>query len=158
MGTADLDAAESKVAELADEIKELQVEIAELQKGLFEAEEIRKKESVANEKTLTDSKAGLEAIKNAIKVLKDFYEFVQTGFTPKGADRDGNTVADLAPKTVEGEYKGNQDAAKGILGLLDVIQSDFERTIETTEKEEEKAKKEFEDFKKDTKADIKDKA
>merc|ERR1719335_918541 len=155
--TADLDAAKAEVAKLTDEIKDLALQVADLQKSLFEAKELRGKEKAANEKTLTDSKAGLEAIKNAIKVLKDFYEFVQIGFTPKGADRDGNTVADLAPKTQEGEYKGNQDAAKGILGLLDVIQSDFERTIETTEKEEEKAQKQFEDFEKDTKADIKDK-
>jgi len=153
--TADIDSMESKVAELTAEMKQLQVEIADLQKGLFEAKELRAKEEAANEKTIADSKAGLKAVKDAIEVLKDFYEFIQLG-QPK--DRSGNTVGDLAPKTEEGEYKGNQDAAKGILGMLDVIVSDFERTVETTEKEEEKAKKEFEDYEKDTKSDIKDKA
>lgn len=155
--TADIDAATSKVAELTAEIKQLQVEIADLQKGLFEAKELRAKEEAANEKTIADSEAGLKAVKDAIEVLKGFYEFIQTGHKqPK--DRDGNTVGDLAPKTEEGEYEGNKDAAKGILGLLDVIVSDFERTIEKTKKEEEDAKKEFEEYEKDTKADIKDKA
>merc|ERR1712196_755703 len=100
-----------------------------------------------------DSEAGLEAVKDAIKVLKEFYEnaFVETGFTPAGADRDGNTVKDLAPAGQEGTYHGNQDAAKGIFGLLEVIQSDFERTIKKTTAEEEKAQSEFEEYEKETK-------
>merc|ERR1719310_2004420 len=104
-------------------------------------------------KTLGDSKDGLEAIKAAIKVLKEFYDnaFVQTEFTPAGADRDGNTVKDLAPAGQEGTYHGNQDAAKGIFGLLEVIQSDFERTVDKTESEEEEAQAEFEKYEEETK-------
>merc|ERR1719235_2286929 len=111
-----------------------------------------------NEKTLEDAKAGLEAVKNAIEVLKKFYEgaaFVE--FVPKNAGRDGKTVSDLAPDTFSGEYKGNQDAAKGIFGLLEVIQSDFERTIEVTTKEEEEAQAEFEAYEKETKDSIEEK-
>merc|ERR1712196_536580 len=103
-----------------------------------------------------DSEAGLEAVKDAIAVLKEFYEnaFVQTGFVPAGADRDGNTVKDLAPAGQSGTYHGNQDAAKGIFGLLEVIQSDFERTSEKTTSEEEKAQSEFEEYEKETKQSI----
>merc|ERR1719335_720497 len=76
---------------------------------------------------------------------------------PKGAGRDGKTVSDLAPAGQEGEYHGNQDAAKDIFGLLEVIQSDFERTIEKTEKEEDEAQSEFEEYEKETKTSIEDK-
>merc|ERR1712139_59041 len=127
--------------------------------ALFEATELRKEEKADNEKTIADSEGGLEAVKGAIAVLKEFYEnaFVQTGFVPAGADRDGNTVKDLAPATQEGTYHGNQDAAKGIFGLLEVIQSDFERTIEKTTAEEEAAQAEFEEYEKKTKTSIEDK-
>jgi hypothetical protein len=72
-------------------------------------------------------------------VLKDFYgeSFVETSFEPKGGDRSGNTVSDLAPKTFEGEYRGGKDASAGIFGLLEVIQADFERTVKTVTKAEE---------------------
>merc|ERR1711937_61934 len=135
-------------------------EIADLRKGLFEATELRDKERGDNKKTIEDSDAGLEAVKGAIAVLKDFYEnaFVQTGFVPAGADRDGNTVRDLAPAGQEGTYHGNQDAAKGIFGLLEVIQSDFERTIDKTTEEEEKAQAEFEEYEKETKKSIEEKS
>merc|ERR1712100_763088 len=141
-----IDKLKSEIAELVEEIEVLGNEIAALRKGLFEATELRAEEKADNAKTIGDSEAGLEAVKDAIAVLKDFYDnaFIQTGFTPAGADRDGNTVADLAPAGQEGTYHGNQDAAKGIFGLLEVIQSDFERTIKKTDEEEEKAQEEFE--------------
>merc|ERR1719235_2467001 len=157
--TANIDEAKSKIAQLTEEIDVLGTEIADLRKGLFEATELRAAEKADNEKTIGDSEAGLEAVKDAIAVLKEFYEnaFVETGFTPAGADRDGNTVKDLAPAGQEGTYHGNQDAAKGIFGLLEVIQSDFERTIEKTDKEETEAQEEFEAYEKETKQSIEDK-
>eukprot|EP00746_Dinoflagellata_sp_MGD_P125397 gnl/MRDRNA2_/MRDRNA2_60154_c0_seq1.p1 gnl/MRDRNA2_/MRDRNA2_60154_c0~~gnl/MRDRNA2_/MRDRNA2_60154_c0_seq1.p1 ORF type:complete len:739 (+),score=277.72 gnl/MRDRNA2_/MRDRNA2_60154_c0_seq1:91-2217(+) len=157
--TANIDEAESKIAQLTEEIEILGNEIADLRKGLFEATELRNEEKADNEKTIGDSEAGLEAVKGAIEVLKEFYDnaFMQTGFVPAGADRDGNTVRDLAPEGQSGTYHGNQDAAKGIFGLLEVIQSDFERTIDKTTAEEEKAQAEFEEFEKETKKSIEDK-
>merc|ERR1712118_453737 len=144
--SAMIDKLKSEIAELVEEIEVLGNEIAALRKGLFEATELRAEEKADNKKTIGDSEAGLEAVKDAIAVLKDFYDnaFVQTGFVPAGADRDGNTVRDLAPEGQSGTYHGNQDAAKGIFGLLEVIMSDFERTIDKTTAEEEKAQEEFE--------------
>merc|ERR1719298_303809 len=108
--TAAIDEAESKIAKLTEEIDTLSKEIADLRKSLFEATELRAKEKAENEKTIADSEAGLEAVKNAIAVLKEFYDnaFIQEGFVPAGADREGKTVADLAPDTFSGEYHGNQ--------------------------------------------------
>merc|ERR1711985_224989 len=157
--SAMIDKLKSEIAELVEEIEVLGNEIAALRKGLFEATELRAEEKADNTKTIGDSEAGLEAVKDAIAVLKEFYDnaFIQTGFTPAGADRDGNTVKDLAPETQEGTYHGNTDAAKGIFGLLEVIQADFERTTDVTKAAEEEAQTKFEEFEKETKTSIKEK-
>jgi len=158
--TANIASSESKIADLVQEIDDLANQVAELRKGLFEATELRAKEKAENEKTLAEATEGKDAIESAIKVLKKFYgEFIQTGFVPAGAGRDGKTVSDLAPDTgTSGEYGGNKDAAKGIFGFLEVIQSDFEATLKTTEEAEEKAQSDFETFEEDTNGDIEKKS
>merc|ERR1711985_95965 len=84
--SANIDKAKSKIAQLIEEIDTLSTEIADLRKGLFEATELRAAEKADNTKTIGDSEAGLEAVKDAIAVLKEFYDnaFIQTGFTPAG--------------------------------------------------------------------------
>jgi len=156
--SANIDEAKSKIARLTEEVTTLGNDIAALRKGIFEATELREAEKADNEKTISDSEEGLKAVKGAIKVLKEFYEggFVQ--FTPAKAGRDGKTVGDMAPGGQSGEYHGNQDAAKGIFGLLEVIQSDFERTLEKVKGEEEDAQEEFDKYEEDSKKDIKKKS
>merc|ERR1719421_1546970 len=98
---------------------------------------------VDNEEALKDAKEGLAAVKQAIKVLKKFYEgFLQVN-APGG--RDGKSVDDLAPEAETGEYEGKADQGKGIIGLLEVIEGDFQRTVDDTESAEEESKKNFEE-------------
>merc|ERR1711937_305105 len=129
--------------------------------ALNEKTELREEEKAQNMKTIADASAGLGATKMALSALEKFYNnaFLQQSgrYTPPNADRDGNTVGDLAPPQLEGEYHGNQDASKGIIGLLEVIISDFERTIETTTADEKAALKEYEEFKEKTEEDIAEK-
>merc|ERR1719217_1889935 len=66
--------AESNVAKLEEEIQTLLEEIAELNKSLNEATELRGKEKAENTKTLADANAGLAGVKKAMKILKDFYD------------------------------------------------------------------------------------
>jgi hypothetical protein len=133
--------AESNIAKLEEEIQALQKEMGELRKGFTEATELRNKEKAANTKSLTDATGGLEGVKKAMKILKDFYDnaFIQ--------------IASQAPE----EYKGNQGAASGIIGQLDVIKSDFEETIESTKTAEEEAETEYNDYKSETEGDLEDK-
>merc|ERR1719248_258136 len=159
--TAKISNIETKLKKLAAEIKVLGEQIAELYKALNEATELREDEKADNMKTIADAQAGLGATKMALSALEKFYNnaFLQQSsmYTPPNAGRDGQTVGDMAPEQLGGEYHGNQDASKGIIGLLEVIISDFERTIETTTAEEKAAQKEFEEFKAKTEEDIADK-
>merc|ERR1719453_3040140 len=153
--------AESTIAKLKEEIQTLLTEISELNKSLAEATELRRKEQAENTKTLADANAGLAGVKKAMKILKDFYDnaFIQTGekYKPPKGDASGNTVGDLAPDTFSGDFAGNQDAASGIIGQLDVIKSDFEGTISATESAESDADSEFNDFKSESESDISEK-
>merc|ERR1719236_378640 len=153
--------AESAIAKLKEEIQDLLNEISELNKSLAEATELRRKEQAENTKTLADANAGLAGVKKAMKILKDFYDnaFVQTNaaYKPPKGDASGNTIGDLAPDTFSGDFSGNQDAASGIIGQLDVIKSDFEGTISATESAESDADSEYNDFKSESESDISEK-
>merc|ERR1712196_292323 len=135
--------------QLNQEIEELKKAIAENLKALNEATELRNSEKADNEATISTADEGKTAVELAINILKEFYDnaFIQTGkYVPPNADRSGKTVADRAPEVFSGSYHGSQGASKGILGLLDVILSDFERTIDTTEDAEDSAAASFATF------------
>merc|ERR1719281_2130867 len=160
--TATITKSDATVAKLKEEQTALLNEIADLKKGLSEATILRAGERQENAKTVADATAGLAGVKQAIFILKEFYDnaLVQTGekFVPENADADGLTVGDRAPDTgFDSENSGNQDAASGIMGQLAVIESDFERTIEETNTQESDAEDEFQTYKTDTEQDISDK-
>jgi len=146
----------AKVAQLKEDIVTLGQDVADLSKALNEATELRADEKVTNEQTIAEAIEGKAAVEKAKEILTTFYD--ANAFLQKKApeDRDGNTVKDLAPETsFSDDYKGKQESSKGIIGLLEVIQSDFERTIESTKTAESDAQTNFEDFEKTTKDDIK---
>ena len=128
---------------------------------LAELTQMHRQETTENTKVLMDSQDGLAAINEAISFLTKFYEGADeesllqqpSGYVTRasthqaGSDADGNSVEDLAPETYQDGYNGNQEAAKGIMSLLSVIESDFQRTIDSTDKEQTQAVAEFEEAK-----------
>merc|ERR1719456_237421 len=54
-------------------------------------------------------------------------------------------------------YRGAQASAGGILGMMDVIKSDFERTVRLTTEQEAKAQKEFQAYVLQTKISLAEK-
>jgi len=158
------------VDQRTEEIATLAQEIADLQKALNEATELREEENKKNQATIADATAGKTAVSQAIDFLEDFYgtSLIQTGDNPapaaegyerwsaEGAGSDGKTVDDLAPDAggVSGEYGGKTDSAKGIIGMLEVIESDFENSITTTTDEENTAESDYQSYKSDTEGSI----
>merc|ERR1719201_3180020 len=160
--TATITKSEATIAKLKEEQAMLLQEIADLNKGLAEATTLRAKEQEENSKTVVDATAGLAGVKKAISILKEFYDnaFVQTGakYVPPNAGADGQTVGDMAPDTgFDSESHGNQDAASGIMGQLSVIESDFTRTIETTNTQESDAEDAFQAYKTETEENMDEK-
>jgi len=160
------------VEQLTEEIGDLAQQVADLQKSLNEAQELRNTEKADNEQTISDAAAGEAAVASAKQFLSDFYSgaaptFVQVKqapaaegyerFSAENAGSDGKTVDDMAPKAVGGEYNGNQDASKSIIGLLEVIESDFQNAQSRTTADESDAAGKFATYKRDTETDISDK-
>merc|ERR1719424_2022904 len=151
--------AEAKIAKLEEEIATLMSEVAELTKALNEATTLRGQEQKENTRVLSDATAGLAGVTKAMKILHDFYDsaLLQTSYKPPKGDASGNTVGDLAPDSFSGENHGNQDAAAGIIGQLDVIKSDFEGSIDATKTAEDEAETAFQDYKTETEDDVTEK-
>merc|ERR1719161_2844649 len=140
--------ADSDIAKLEEEVQALMNEMSELSKALQEATELRNKEKAENTKALADATQGLEGTKKAMKILKDFYDnaFIQIKKTSEDQ-----------PESFSGDFSGNQGAAAGIIGQLDVLKSDFEAVIDKTKSEEEDAESKYDDYKSETETDIGDK-
>lgn len=156
--TAEISVADSEVNLLKEEISALKKGIADNMKALNEATELRNAEKADNEKTIEDATAGHEAVDFAITTLQQFYESSsllqkKVTYVPPNSDRSGNTVADLAPEVMTVSDDRAQAASKGIIALLDVILSDFERTLEKVREDENTAQAGLETMEADTKSD-----
>merc|ERR1719281_1308227 len=136
---------------LAEEIAILEAEIKELEDQLAKATKLRADEKAENAATVKEAEEGLDAVKMAIDVLSKFYN--------KAKDNKVELMQQLPDMPDSGfdsgeAYKGKQAASGGILGMLDVIKSDFERTITVTKKEEAEAAQEFLEYERTTKISI----
>eukprot|EP00933_Yihiella_yeosuensis_P040155 TRINITY_DN3436_c0_g2_i1.p1 TRINITY_DN3436_c0_g2~~TRINITY_DN3436_c0_g2_i1.p1 ORF type:complete len:706 (-),score=242.82 TRINITY_DN3436_c0_g2_i1:130-2247(-) len=151
-----IDATDATAKKLTSEIAQLNQDIANTQAELEEATQMRNKESASNAQTIADSDAGEKGTKMAIDILKKFYSenaLLQQPTTKiysgEVVDSSGKSVSDMAPTAIAENYKGSQEKSKGVLGMLDVLNTDFARTLMETKKAEEKAQEEFDAMKED---------
>merc|ERR550537_1934989 len=119
------------IAKLASEISELGEAIAALDAAITKATDIRAEEKTKNTQTIADAKAGKEAVQRAISVLKTFYE------------KAGKATA-LVQQPFDKPYTGMEGG--GVLGMLEVCESDFARLESETTSGEAEAAKEYEAF------------
>merc|ERR1719421_1541506 len=111
-------------------IAKLVAEQAALTAAQKKASDIRQEEKTRNTDTVKDAVAGAEATKQALTVLKKFYSaqaFVQQ-------------VPEME------KFGGQQGSSKGVMGMLEVIESDFLRLKAETSADEGQAQKEYDKF------------
>merc|ERR1719161_2184552 len=125
---------------LSEEIEVLEKEIQELMDELAKATKMREEEKIENVATIKEAEEGQDAVEMAIQVLSKFYSKAKSA--KSFAQGPADDMPDSGFKSGEA-YTGNQAASGGILGMLDVINSDFKRTIRETTKEEAKAEQDF---------------
>merc|ERR1719272_767736 len=145
---AELEGLEATKAKLEEEIATLTTEISDLNDSLTKQTKLRVDEKAENMDTLDKAKAGLAAVKDAYDVLSTFYKKAAKG---KVSLVQASPVDADAPAVHSGANKGNQQKAGGILAMLDVIISDFQRTIKVTTEAEKAAHREFVEFERTSK-------
>merc|ERR1719198_859903 len=134
--SAEIENLTATIQKLSDDITELNEGIATIDKNVAEATADREAEKAKNTETIADAKAASTAVSQATAVLKEFY--AKAGEATALVQQKG--PAEDAPETFDSAYQGNQDQAGGVMGMLEVIQSDFaELESETTAAEAEAA-------------------
>lgn len=113
----------------------------ELTKAMGEATSERTAEKAENEATIADAQAGSAAVKSALVVLRDFYMSQEGSFVQQ------HQVPEMS------SYSGMASAKGGVVGMLEVIVSDFVRLEAETKGAEVQAAAEYDTFMRDAKAD-----
>jgi len=133
--TTRIDKAKAQSAKLKEESAQLSKEIAEITKAQAEWDKIRQEETAAYKETKADLEQGLEGVRMALKVLKDYYSAGEAAAFMQGENGQ--------PATPEIHEKST-GAGSGIIGMLEVIESDFAKNLSEATTEEDTAALEYE--------------
>merc|ERR1719199_730131 len=115
-----IDSMSAKSAKLKEEVATLQKELAALAKAQAEMDKLRAEEKAAFDANSAEMKKGVEGVKMALKVLNEYY-----------------AKDDKAHGSADG-------AGSGIIGLLEVCESDFSKGLAEMIATEETAVAEYE--------------
>jgi len=99
-----IDSMTAKAAQLNEQVAVLQKELAEVAKAQAEMDKLRAEEKAAFDKNSAEMKKGINGVQLALKVLNDYY------------------AKDSAHASADG-------AGSGIIGLLEVCESDFSKGL-----------------------------
>jgi hypothetical protein len=135
----------SAIAKLGEEIAELTKAIAEIDAAVAEATLTRQEEKATNKETVEDAQEAQTAVSQALAVLKDFYRKAATATAL--VQSKAHSKEDPDPSSpFQQAYTGMGGENTGVVGMLEVIGSDFARLESETNAAEDQAAKEFERF------------
>jgi len=129
--SAKIDQATSKSAALSADIKQLEAELAELMKSQAEMDKIRQEENAAFVQAKADLSTGLTGVRQALSVLRDYYA------------SDAALVQQPAMPALHTKATG---AGTSIIGILEVVESDFATGLAKEETQEDDAKALYDDI------------
>jgi len=133
----------SLISKLMADIKKLGKQVESLDNAMKKATDIRNAEHAKNKETIADSREAQAAVASALTVLKEFYQKASDAAEPDAAKGE----------TKESGYKGQASESTGVLGMLEVIESDFARLEAQTKASEATNLAEYDNFMTDTKVD-----
>jgi hypothetical protein len=147
---AEIDELEASVAKLTEDLAALAAAIADLDAAMAKATTMRQEEKATNSATIKDAQEAQTAVAQALVVLREFYA--------KGAEatalvqRRGRSRQE-PPAIFDSPYTGMQAESGGVVGMLEVVQSDFARLETETAAGEETAQKSYDEFMTESKVD-----
>jgi len=143
MLTAEIDQLNASLAQLGEDITELSKSVAELDQAMATATKQRQEEKATNTETIQDASDAQTAVAQALVVLKEFYA--------KAAE--ATAFVQRQPDIFDSPYKGMGAENGGVVGMLEVIESDFARLEAETSSAEATGQKTYDGFMTDSKVD-----
>jgi len=131
---AKIDQATTTSTRLKGEVKVLQEELLALAKMQAEMDQIRADTNAAFLLAKADLTQGLDGVRKALKVLRDFYQ----------AAEEGDDAAFMQQPAAPEKHAKSTGAGGGIISMLEVIESDFAKNLAEEESEESAAATEYE--------------
>jgi len=158
--SSDIGSLTAHKVELEEDVATKTKEVRKLEKALSWATRIRAEEKRDAKRVIDAASGGLKALRSAMDILKDFYKdaakntvsLAQTDASPVDEAMDAQTRGGTAIH--QGAYQGKQTQATGIIGMLETIESDFERTIKERSEAEAAAAAAHTKFDRESKASI----
>jgi len=142
--TAQIDGLQADIGMLGKDLLELAAAVAQIEADVAKQTDLRNNESATNNQTVVEAQAAQAAVTQAVGILKDFYAKAAeaTAFTQKAGKQqpEAPEIFDDTP------YTGMQSDTGGVLGMLEVIQSDFVRLEQDTVASETAAQQEYDQF------------
>merc|ERR550537_939081 len=130
---AEIDQLGASIAKLTEEIGDLTKAVSELDAAMAKATKLRTDEKAKNTETISDAEAAQTAVAQALTVLKEFY--AKAG--------EATSFVQKEPEIFDEPYKGMGAESGGVVGMLEVIESDFARLEAETKASEATAQKEY---------------
>merc|ERR1719379_1145464 len=112
-------------AKLKEQVATLQGELASMAKAKAEADKLRAEESATYKTDSAEMELGIEGVKKALSVLRDYY----------ASDGKSHVAA--------------EGAGAGIIGLLEVVESDFTKGLTEMTAQEESARADYVSYSKE---------
>jgi hypothetical protein len=136
--TTSIDKTSANSAELKEDVKTLQAELAALAKEQAEMDKVRADEKAAFKKAKEDLNLGIEGVRKALSLLKDYYG-------SGDAASASAFVQDMAPNPPDVSHKKSGGAAAGIIEILEMTESDFATNLAKEETEETDSQNEYDE-------------
>merc|ERR550514_1089905 len=128
-----IDKATSKIAKLKEEVATLSKELGEIAAAQKAATEMRQEQAAAWAAAKADYEQGLEGVGMALQVLRDYY-----------AEKDDSAELFLQGRMGEKKHSKATGASTGIIGMLEVVESDFSKLLAEGNAAEAMAVEEYE--------------
>jgi len=141
---AEIDELAASITKLGESIKDLSAQVADLDVGMVKSTALRSAEKATNTETINDSQEAQTAVAQALTILKEFYARAS----------EATSFAQQEPPAIfDSPYRAMQSENGGVIGMLEVIESDFARLEADTKASEVTAQAQYDTFMTKSKVD-----
>merc|ERR1719388_609933 len=125
--TSKIDLAAAKSAGLKEDVKTLQAELATLSREQAEMDSIRAEEKAAYDKAKAELELGISGVQKALGVLKDYYQGAAL------VQSSTNFNAFMQQPAAPEKHQAASGAGGSIIDILEVVESDFAKSLASEE-------------------------